>query len=136
MKPTRTPYLILLLLVSACFAVATTLQPRLWSWSQQGQDSVLKVLLGDGRRMFANHFFIKADVYFHSGYYPSIFDQGAAHRDTGHMEGREEHEHEHDGHEQEPGFMGPPRDCFERFGRYFQITEHTHLGSGKEREIL
>ena len=38
--------------------------------------------MGDSRQLFANHFFTKADVYFHSGYYPSVFDQaigGAPH---------------------------------------------------------
>jgi tetratricopeptide (TPR) repeat protein len=134
MKRSATPFLILLLLASACFAMATALQPRILSWSQGSQNSVLEVLLGDGRKMFANHFFIKADVYFHSGYYPSIFDHGPSQPDTAHMEGREEH---HDkGHEEEPGFLGPPRDSFEKFGRHFMITQHSHLEHGQEREIL
>jgi len=58
------------------------------------------------------------------------------------MEGREEH-HEanhkdhHDGDDDdEPGFLGPPRDLFEKFGRHVQITHHSHLESGNEREIL
>ena len=33
-------------------------------------------------------------------------------------------------------FLRPPRDWFERFGRHFLITEHTHLAGGNEREIL
>ena len=33
-------------------------------------------------------------------------------------------------------FLGPPRDWIERFGRHFLITEHVHLGGGREREIL
>jgi len=32
--------------------------------------------------------------------------------------------------------LGPPKDCFERFGRHFMVTEHTHLSGGTEREIL
>src|SRR6186997_2928062 len=112
MKRTATPFLILLLLASASFAVATILQPRFVS--QNERHSVLQVLLGDGRKMFANHFFIKADVYFHSGYYPSIFDQGGNKQDTAHMEGREEHnegnhKNHHDGDDDdEPSFLGPP----------------------------
>ena len=73
------PYLILLLLLAACFSLATVLQGRASGWSKRGQsDNMLNVLLGDGRRLFANHFFVQADVSFHSGYYPSIFDQARA----------------------------------------------------------
>src|SRR3972149_1049697 len=36
---------------------------------------VLTRLFGEGRRMFSNHFFIKADAYFHRGNYPSIFEE-------------------------------------------------------------
>ena len=55
------------------------LQERASGWSKRGEsDNVLNVLLGDGRRLFANHFFVQADVSFHSGYYPSIFDQARA----------------------------------------------------------
>jgi len=134
MNRSATPFLILLLLASACFAIATALQPHIMRLLQARQSSVLEVLLGDGRRMFANHFFVKADIYFHSGYYPSIFDHAPAQPDTAHLEGREEH-HGH-GDEEEPGFLGPPRDCLEKFGRYFRITQHSHLGQGQEREIL
>ena len=45
---------------------------------------MLGVLLGDGRRMFANHFFVKADAYFHSGFYPTVFDNREAFQ-TPHM---------------------------------------------------
>src|SRR6266436_6452811 len=127
--------LILLLLIGTCFSLSTILQPRTALWSgRHDSGNVLKVLLGDGRRLFANHFFVKADIYFHSGYYPSIFDQGAAREDTGHLAGREDHGE--DAHEHEADFLGPPRDWVERFGRHFLITKHTHLEGGKEREIL
>src|SRR5262245_44780493 len=65
-----------LLLAAACFSLATALQPRATAWSSRGDSgSILKVLLGDGLRLFADYFFEKSDVYFHSGYYPSIFDR-------------------------------------------------------------
>jgi tetratricopeptide (TPR) repeat protein len=127
----RTAILVLLLLASACFSLATILQPRAAAYSQNGQDNALKVLFGDGRRIFAQHFFVKADIYFHSGYYPSIFYQGS--RDTSHMSGKEEH---HDDHEAEADFLGKPKDWIDRFGRNFIVTEHTHLENGNEREIL
>ena len=137
-------FLILLLLLSACFSLATILQPRAAGWSKRAQaNNVLKVLFGDGRRLFANHFFIQADVSFHSGYYPSIFDQARAPKDTRHLTTKEcdaDHEHgsdcAHEEHEKQMSFLGPPRDWIERFGRRFIITEHTHLEGNNEREIL
>ena len=96
---------------------------------------MLKVLLGDGRRLFANHFFVQADVSFHSGYYPSIFDQARAPKDTSHLTAKEG-EPAAEEHEKQMNFLGPPRDWIERFGRHFIITEHTHLEGNNEREIL
>jgi tetratricopeptide (TPR) repeat protein len=129
--------LTLLLLASACFSLATVLQPRALNWSKRGSDSnnVLKLLLGDGRRLFANHFFVKADVSFHSGYYPSIFDQTQAPTNSQHMTAPEG-SHVEEEHEKAMDFLGKPRDWVEAFGRHFLITEHTHLSGGKEREIL
>src|SRR5262245_55141947 len=98
------PYLMLLCLGAASFALATTLQPLAMTWSQSGQDNILKVLMGDGRRLFANHLFTKADVYLHSGYYPSIFDKTAQPHEN-HVTGHEDEEHE-----KETDFLGPPQD--------------------------
>jgi tetratricopeptide (TPR) repeat protein len=123
--------MLLALLAVLCFSVATFLQPQASSWSQRGQDSALKVLLGDGRRLLANHLFTKADIYFHSGYYPTIFD-GAAPKEN-HMSG---HQHEGEEHEENEDFMGKPRNWVDAFGRNFKITQHTHLEHGREREIL
>ena len=121
------PYLVLVLLLAACFSVATILHQRASGWSKRAQsDNVLKILFGDGRRLFANHFFVQADVSFHSGYYPSIFDQARAPKDTRHMTAKEG-EPAAEEHEKEMNFLGPPRDWIERFGRHFIITEHTHL---------
>src|SRR5260370_28350202 len=130
------PYSILAVLAATCFSVATVLEGRVSNWRRRGEsDSVLKVLLGDGRRLFANHFFLEADVYFHSGYYPSIFDRREAPKDTRHLTS-EEGSPEEEAHEKEMQFLGPPRDWIERFGRHFMVTEHTHLEGGNEREIL
>ena len=133
---TPAPYLILLLLAAACFSLATYLEPRATGWNKRGQSgNVLKLLLGDGRRLFANHFFVKADVSFHSGYYPSIFDQRKAPKDSRHMTAKEGEPAEEE-HEKQMDFFGQPKDWIERFGRHFMITEHTHLQGGDEREIL
>jgi hypothetical protein len=130
------PYLILLLLLAACFSLATALQDRVSSWGKRGEsDNVLKVLLGDGRQLFANQFFIQADVSFHSGYYPSIFDQANPPKDTSHLTAKEG-EPAAEEHEKQMNFLGPPRDWIERFGRHFIVTEHTHLEGNNRSEIL
>jgi tetratricopeptide (TPR) repeat protein len=130
------PYLILLVLLAACFSLATVLQERASGWSKRGEsDNVLNVLLGDGRRLFANHFFVQADVSFHSGYYPSIFDQARAPKDTSHLTAKEG-EPAAEEHEKQMNFLGPPRDWIERFGRHFVITDHTHLEGNNKGEIL
>jgi tetratricopeptide (TPR) repeat protein len=129
------PYLILALLLTLCFTLATGIEPRASVWSQHAKsNNVFGILFGDGRRMFANEFFTMADVYFHSGYYPSIFDQRE--------EGPKEIVAESHGHTDSPDdelkedFLGKPKDWIDRFGRHFRITQHTHLEHSHEREIL
>jgi tetratricopeptide (TPR) repeat protein len=149
MKPS--PGLILALLLTVELCLATCLQPRALAWTQgRASDHLMQVLLGDGRQILANQMFVEADVYFHSGYYPSVFDQVYAPKNAQHMtheagpqaghepEG-DAHLHDHhaeEEHEKAMSFLGPPRSWIERFGRKFAITTHTHLANGKEREIL
>ena len=132
------PYFCLGLLLVVCFTLATTIQPRTQAWSDRGQSGdVLKMLLGDGRRMFANHFFERADISFHSGYYPSIFDRREQTGKSALASEKDEHAaHDEAAHEKEMAFLGRPRDWIEAFGRHFRVTEHTHLEKGQEREIL
>jgi tetratricopeptide (TPR) repeat protein len=130
------PFLLLLVLLAGGFSLATVLQERVSGWSKRGEsDNVLKVLLGDGRRLFANHFFVQADISFHSGYYPSIFDQVNRPKDNSHLTAKEG-EPAAEEHEKQMNFLGPPRDWIERFGRHFIITEHTHLEGNSRSEIL
>jgi len=142
------PTLWLILLVATSATTATLLQPRARIWARQGESgNVLKALLGDTRRLFSNQLFVKADISFHAGYYPSIFDQASAPKDSRHMteESLEDH-HDHDhnspseaaeaAHEAAMSFLGPPKDWIEKFGRHFMITKHSHLAAGREREIL
>lgn len=135
------PPLLLAFLLTVCFTVATSLQRNSVEWAGHKQsDDIMAVLFGDGRRMFANHFYTKADVYFHSGYYPSIFDQAQRQRlDSSHMkEAHDEHD-EHDEHEHEKAmdFLGQPKDWIDRFGRHFYSSTHSHLDKpGEAREIL
>jgi tetratricopeptide (TPR) repeat protein len=130
------PIWILLLLLTASFTLAILLEGRAPGQTQQTDSGgVLKVLLGDSRRMFADQFFEEADVSFHSGYYPSIFSERQAPSGSVHMTSKEGSPEE-EAHEQRMNFLGQPRDWIERFGRNFFITEHTHLEGGEIREIL
>ncbi|HWD20995.1 MAG TPA: hypothetical protein VHB20_17140 [Verrucomicrobiae bacterium] len=127
---------LLALIAVCCFTLATTLDPYFQEVNNSAGNSasLLVSLLGDSRRLFAHHFFAKADAYFHSGFYPGIFDhpRGGGHS---HMAAEEPGHDEH--HEEEEGnFLGAPRDFIDKFGRNFYPTEHTHLSGGNEREML
>jgi tetratricopeptide (TPR) repeat protein len=129
----KAPWLMLI----ALFVLGFGLGARLDLFEQQPGEAkafnqgVLAALLGDSRRLFANHFFMKADEYFHSGYYPSIFDNNEAFR-TAHMAadaGAMEEKNSGDEH----AWMGQPTDWIDRFRRHFIPSSHTHLdGSAGE----
>lgn len=128
--------LLLFLLLAGGFTLGTFLQQPALNWTKRAQsDGLFKLLLGDGRRLFANHFFVKADISFHSGYYPTIFDQGArpAEAHIAEAAGKDSQSPEE---EEEMDFLGKPRDWIEAFGRHFRVTKHTELEGGNEREIL
>ena len=129
------PLIALAALLAPAFTLAIALAPSAVEWSRRDQSgSVFAMMLGDGRKLLANQFFTMADVYFHSGYYPSVFDQNAeAEKEIiaashGNKESEEDEKNE--------DFLGKPRDWIDAFGRNFKITRHTHLEHGTEREIL
>jgi tetratricopeptide (TPR) repeat protein len=130
----RKTQLIMVLLLVLCFGLVGWLLPRYQARVDQGNSSssALAQLLGDGRQMAADYAFVEADVYFHSGYYPSIFDQArrqeVSDSDVSHPE-------EGKGQE-EKGFMGPPLDWIDRLSRHFRPSTHTHLEGQKVGEIL
>jgi len=149
----RAPQLSLLLLLVGCFALATQVGPRFDQLGSRREKDLLASTFGESRRLFANHFFIRSDVYFHSGYYPSIFDQPGGKKEnhlaehagakgTDHDEHSEhgEHEHgEHCDHGEEASFLGKPKDAMDAFTRHFFVSQHTHLtekGTNSPREIL
>lgn len=90
--------------------------------------SLIETLLGESRRLFANHFFVKADAYFHSGYYPTVFDQTEGPRTLHIAEDAGAVEEKHT--DSASGFLGQPLDLFEAFSRRFFPNEHTHLDEG------
>lgn len=128
MRSSKLPYLILLLLLVACFSLAAWLDPKFQPREQDRSTGILNTLMGDSRRMFANHFFVKADAYFHSGFYPTIFDNQESFKtphmaeDAGALKGRNQGE--------ETAFMGKPLDFIEAFERHFYPAVHTHLDQG------
>src|SRR5947209_13644917 len=58
------------------FGLGAGLQPRHRAIEQANHqsDNFFSLVFGDSRRIFANSFSTKADAYYHSGYYPTIFD--------------------------------------------------------------
>jgi tetratricopeptide (TPR) repeat protein len=159
MKPLRI-LLVLGLLWTSCFVLAFYIQP--WSETQQVQrkGGLLPLLLGDGRRLFANHFFAKADAYFHRGVYPSIFDaprpeemhmvtagqetleampeEGGASEVHDEHDNEEEHDPEHcddPTHVHERGAT-PGGDWIAWLNGQLKPSAHAHLDGGDEREML
>jgi tetratricopeptide (TPR) repeat protein len=139
-----------ILFLAAAFTLATILGP-IWSASQREQSKgVIDLLVGDGKRLFANHFVVKADVYFHNGYYPSIFKQATSeshltesaeeheqhgdHDEHGEEAHKEDEDHDHDRHER--ALSDEPQDFLERFGRHFFVSQHTHMKNADAKELL
>jgi tetratricopeptide (TPR) repeat protein len=118
----------MLLLLTVAFSVAAWVEPLYQERQVAHSSDMMSFLLGDSRRLFANHFFVKADVYFHSGFYPTIFDNQQSFQ-TPHMA---EDAGALKGHNQgdETAFMGPPLDFIEAFRRHFTPSSHTHLDEG------
>ena len=137
--------LVLTLVFAGSFTLATWLDAPMRELRARADNGagLVAALMGDSRRLFANQLFVEADVYFHSGYYPTVFDTPEA-EETLDVNSKEEAEKPGaapaSGRRLEKdeggGFLGQPRDWVERFGRHFMPTEHTHLASAKVAEIL
>src|SRR5438094_1776352 len=138
----RAAGLTLVLLLTAGLSLATYLEPQAPSLAghQTQSFSLLETLMGDSRRLFATHFLLKADAYFHSGFYPSIFDQAQPLRESHLAEESAspdetqstsgEHTDSHRADESDHSFLGEPRDWIDRFSRHFFPSVHTHLDEG------
>jgi len=137
--------LVLTLVLVSSFTLATFLDPPFQALRARSDDGAgfVAALMGDSRRLFANQLFVEADVYFHSGYYPTIFDTPEA-EETLDVNSKEEAvtpgaapaSGRRPEKEEAGGFLGQPRDWVERFGRNFIPTQHTHLANAKVAEIL
>jgi tetratricopeptide (TPR) repeat protein len=131
MNPARTLWLLLAALLIFCFGLAANLQPQFQSfeYSRKQSDNFFSLLLGDSSRIFANSFFVKADAYYHSGFYPTIFDNNSAFQ-TPHIAEDTGAVASHNQGGEDIGFMGKPRDWIDAFGRHFIPNHHTHLDEG------
>jgi tetratricopeptide (TPR) repeat protein len=120
----RAYVLAIVLLAVVAFSFATTLEPwhQTWEGSRSKAENVIQVALGDSRQLFARHFFLKADAYFHNGYHPTIYDRQDGQAQAIAAQGQSLEE------EKASDFLGPPRDWLEAFGRNFFPSRHTHLG--------
>ena len=113
------------LLAVIAVSIGTALEPWFQAWAGNRQSgSLLQTALGDGRKLFAKHFYTKADVYFHNGYYPTIYDNAADFKKA-HMAGDVHQPGEEEALE---NFLGKPKDWLDAFGRHFYPSRHTHLG--------
>jgi tetratricopeptide (TPR) repeat protein len=143
------PLLTLVLLLVSCFSLATWVTPRFEQSSGRQGGGFMANMFGESRKLFANHFFTRSDVYFHSGYYPTIFDQPDGKKENHLAETAGAHEtkhpahgepgHVHDEHEEEENFLGKPKDPMDAFSRHFFVSQHTHLnekGTNAPKEIL
>ena len=135
MNSPRTYFLLLAALWVLSFGLAADLQPQFTALrSSRADGDVFKILLGDSRKLFANSFYVKADAYYHSGFYPTIFDNNEAFKtahmaeDTGAVSSKN--------HGEEESFMGPPRDWIDDFSRHFFPDRHTHLDEGGPNDDL
>jgi tetratricopeptide (TPR) repeat protein len=136
MKPARTLFLLLLALLVLCFGLGADLVARMQGLEirRHQSNNFFILLLGDASRIFANSAFVEADAYYHSGYYPTIFDNKAAFQtphiaeDTGAVASHNQGE--------ETSFLGPPRDWIDAFGRHFMPNRHTHLDEGGAADDL
>ena len=129
------------LLLAGCFTMAAWMDTHVPALAEREQTGgLLKAFLSNGRKMFAKEFSTKADVYFHSGYYPSIFDQArtaAAAEPKEHMMEQHHDDAEEEEHEKAMDFLGQPKDWIDRFGRNFYSSTHSHMDKpGEAREII
>jgi len=100
-----------------------------WPGNRAKSFNPLDVFIGEGQKMFATHFYRKADVYFHSGYYPTIYDNREGVQTLHIAEDSGGVESKNTGGD-ELAFLGPPRDWIDRFSRKMFPAVHTELNSG------
>ncbi len=143
------PILIFCLLGSLVFTLATLMEAEFSTVrATQGNQGAFNKLLGDGRRLFSGQAVAMADVYLHSGFYPSIFDSvekesAKAIADTDESSDHSEHKHDEHGncvHEDDHSAHkhGEDGKCHHDSGENEPQDEHEKAMSfmGKPRDSL
>jgi len=130
MKSTRTCLLAVTFLLVTGAGIAARLDRWFMGWAGNRAQSFnpLDVFIGEGQKFFAGHFYRKADVYFHSGMYPTIFDNTESFK-TAHIGADAGATASHNQGEEET-FLGKPLDVIDQFSRHFFPARHTHLDEG------
>ena len=136
MNSTRPFVLLWLLLLVLCSGLAARIDSWFIGWPGNHEASLnpLDVMIGDGQKLFAGSFYRQADVYYHSGFYPTIFDNRGAF-ETAHMAEDTGAVASHNAGD-EAGFMGSPLDFIDAFSRHFIPNRHTHLDEGGPADDL
>lgn len=131
MKSTRVCWLAVTFLLVTCAGIAAWLDRWFMCWPGNRAETFnpLHVFIGDGQKMFAGTFYRKADVYFHSGYYPTIYDNRESVQTLHIAEDAGAVASKNTGGD-ELAFLGPPRDWIDRFSRKMFPAVHTELNSG------
>ncbi|MCL4789308.1 MAG: hypothetical protein KJ070_21340 [Verrucomicrobia bacterium] len=130
MKTNRAFALLVVLLLVVCAGLSASLDRWFMGWqgNRAKNFNPLNIAIGDGQKIFAGHFYRKADVYFHSGMYPSIFDNNESFK-TAHI-GEDAGATGSKNSGDEENFLGDHRDIIDRFSRNFFPSRHTHLDEG------
>ena len=115
------PLLIFIGLLTLAFSLSVTITPEAAGWSQgKKSGNFLNLMFGDGRKLLAAQFFTMADVYFHSGYYPSVFDKNSGEQKEIISASHGKKESEED--EKNEDFLGKPTDPLDRFARHVRVA--------------
>lgn len=130
MKTNRAFALLILLFLVVCGGLAASLDRWFMGWqgNRTKDFNPLRIAIGDGQKIFAGHFYRKADVYFHSGMYPTIFDNNESFK-TAHI-GEDAGATGSKNQGDEANYLGGSRDIIDRFSRNFFPSRHTHLDEG------
>ncbi len=141
MKEKITTVYIICLLFVLCFGLACDLDRWQDSSSRKQDESsgFFSAVLGETEGLISALLYLKADVYFHRGYYPSIFDNTS--ESTGSkMEKTAGHpdEHGHNHEKCEKDYSREPLDWIDRFSRSFYPSVHVHADEipRGQKEIL
>jgi tetratricopeptide (TPR) repeat protein len=130
MISSRIYFLLFVALLIVSFGIASKLEPQFQAMSLSRADGdIFKITLGEGRALLANEFYVKADSYYHSGYYPTIFDN-RQNFETPHMAADTGAVASKNKGEEDENFRSAPLDWIDSFSRHFYPNRHTHLDEG------